>query len=277
MKFLKSKFFIICVAIVLAIALLSGVFALLGFTGPVKAVLGTIAKPFQLLGSWAANGVNGFVEVYDDYEEIRAENDALRAEIDSIKNEKYDNELLREENEWLKGYIKLATDHPSFKLTDAKVIARESDNYSTLLTLNRGSVHGVKVNMPVITEDGVLGRVCETGLDWCKVVSLLDPETSVGAYAERTGASGIVDGDPALMGDGLCSMGYIDSDADIRVGDRIFTSGGSGSSYPTGLYIGEIVAIDVDVEKGSFTAKIKPAVEKDRIDSVSRVMIVTGY
>ena len=69
MKFLKSKFFIITLSIVLSIALITGILALLGFSGPIKLVLGTAAKPFSFVGSYFADAVNGFVEVFTDYDE----------------------------------------------------------------------------------------------------------------------------------------------------------------------------------------------------------------
>ena len=194
MKLLKSKFFIISVAVVLSLALITGVLAMLGFTGPVKTVLGTVATPFRLFGTWASDAVNGFVEVFADYDDLKAENEALKNELQSLKDEKYNNEVLKEENEWLKEYIDVATEHPDFKLSDASVIARQSNNYSTVLTLNRGTAHGIKTKMPVITEEGLFGQVTEVGLDWCKVESIIETEVSVGVYSQRSGAGGVAKG-----------------------------------------------------------------------------------
>ena len=104
MKFLKSKFFIITVAILLTVTLVTGILALLGFSGPIKLVLGTAAKPFSYAGTYIANAVNGFVEVFTDYNELKAENEALKAELDSLKDEKYNAEVIQKENEWLKEF-----------------------------------------------------------------------------------------------------------------------------------------------------------------------------
>ena len=277
MKLLKNKVFIICVAVVLAVALISGLLAVLGFSGPVKTVLGTAAKPFQLLGTLVSDAVNGFGEVFFDYEKLKAENESLRAELDSKNEESYDVEMLREENEWLKNYINFTTAHPELALADARIIAREADNYSTVLTLNKGIVHGVKADSPVITESGLLGHVFEVGLDWCKVVCLIAPETSVSAYVERSSDTGIVNGDTDLKGDGSCYMSYIDSSADIRIGDRIYTSGGVNSSYPSGIYIGEITAFEADPETRTLKATVKTGVDFSALKDITRVMVITGY
>lgn len=277
MKFLKSKFFIITTAVVLSLALITGILSLVGFSGPVKLVLGTLSKPFSWVGAYFADAVNGFVEVFTDYDELKAENEALRAELDALRGESYDADVLEKENEWLKDYIGLATDHPSFELTDAHVIGRVTDSYSTTLTLDRGAIHGVKADMAVITADGVFGHVVEVGLDYCKVSGLIETASSVGVYAERTGATGVVSGDAELRGGGTCRMSYIDSEADVRIGDKIYTSGGTGSGYPAGLFIGTVSSIEADESTRQLVATITPSVDFSDLSSLGRMMIITGY
>ena len=277
MKFLKSKFFIITLSIVLSIALITGILALVGFSGPIKLVLGTAAKPFSYVGSYFADAVNGFVEVFTDYDALKAENEALRAELDSLKNEGYNAEVLEKENQWLKDYINFATEHPDLELTDARVIGQSGESYSTSLTLNRGVVHGVKTGMAVITAEGVFGRVTEVGLDYCRVESIISTSSSAGVYALRSDASGIIEGDTDLQKGGTCKMTYMDSDADIKIGDRIYTSGGAGSSYPSDLYVGEVTSIDADPSTRQLIATVTPAVDFSAVDALGRMMIITGY
>ncbi len=277
MKFFKSKFFLIASAVVLSIALITGILALVGFSGPVKLVLGTVSKPFMWCVSYVADGVNGFFEVFTDYDKLKAENEALRAELDSLREDAYNADILQRENDWLKDYISFADDHPGFELTDARVIAKETDSYSTLLTLDRGSIHGVKKDMPVITADGVFGHVVEVGLDFCTVQSIIETDASVGAYVKRSGASGVVEGDGDLRSGGQCRMGYISTDADIRIGDKIYTSGGASSTYPAGLYIGTVVSFDSDESTRSLSATVTPAVDLTNIEAIDKMMIITGY
>ena len=251
--------------------------ALLGFSGPIKLVLGTAAKPFSYAGSYLANAVNGFVEVFTDYNELKAENEALKQELDALKNEKYDAQVIQKENEWLKDYINFATDHKDYELTDARMIGQSADSYSTVITLDKGFIHGVKNGMAVITSEGVLGRVTEVGLDYCRVESIIETASSVGVYVLRSGASGIVEGDADLRDGGVCKMTYIDNGADVRIGDRVYTSGGSGSSYPSGLYVGEITSVDADANTRQLIATVTPSVKLDKPPSQGKVMIITGY
>ena len=275
MKFFKSKFFIISVSIVLAIGLITAVLALAGLSGPIKLVLGTVAKPFMWLGTFASDGVNGFIEVFAEYDELKAENESLKAENEELKNNASNSAILKEENEWLKEYIGVSQSI-GLKMTDARVIARQNDGYKTTLTLDRGSVHGVKAGMPVITAEGLFGQVTEAGLDWCRVESIIENGVSVGVRSARTGANGVVAGDAALKAQNLCRMGYIDKNADLLKGDRIYTSGGVGSTYPAGLYVGEISEISYD-ESGQMYAHVTPAADIVNSEEIDRFMVITGY
>lgn len=276
MKFVRSKFFMICLAAAVILVLVPSVLSLLGYTDLLTSTLGVVAKPFEWCGSKAADAVSGFVSVFTEYDKLKAENEELRAELDEKEALEHQNEVITEENEWLKTYLKVKQDFPTLLMTDASIISRESGNYATVLTLNRGSVHGIKRNMPVITADGVFGHVSELGLDWCRVVSIVETASSLSAQTDRTKVPGVVEGDQLLRADGLCRMTYIDADADIKVGDKVLT-GGNGTIYPAGLVIGTISAIEADEYTRTLVAYIEPAVDFEKISASSRVMIITGY
>ena len=275
MKFVKTKFFIVCIAVASVLVLVPAILTAFGQVDIVRSGLKTVAKPFEWCGSRLADAVGGFVAVFTDYNELQEENESLRAELDSVENERADNEVLRSENDWLKKFLDLKNKNPDFELTDADIISFEAGNYSTVLTLNRGTVHGIKKNMPVITPDGVLGYVSETGLDWCKVTSIIESTSKVAVYTDRTGVIGTVEGDPNLRADGKCVMSYA-ADADIKVGDRVYTSG-TGSIYPDGLLIGKIISVDADEATRKLVAKVEPAVDFTTVEKLGRVMIVRGY
>ena len=276
MKFFKSKFFIICVVIALVIALTTSMLSIFGYSGLLRSAIKTVATPFEWCGTTVANAVNGFVAVFTEYDDLRAENEELRAQLEALENEKYENEVLKEQNDWLKSYLDLKTYAPDLALTSATVIAREAGNYATVLTINKGYVHGIRRNMPIVTDKGVFGCVSECGLDWAKVVSIIETSSAVSVYSERTGVTGVVEGDTALRGEGYCIMTYIASNSDIKVGDRIFTSG-NGSIYPAGLLIGEIIEISADETTRTLSAVIKPSVDFLDVGDINTLMVVTGY
>jgi rod shape-determining protein MreC len=223
-----------------------------------------------------ANAFNGFVDVFANYDELKEENESLRAELGELKQKEYNEDLLREQNEWLKDYINLHYDKPELVFTDATVIAREADNYSTVLTLNRGSAHGVKRNMPVLTDKGLIGYVSELGLDWCRVTTITEPSSSIGVYTDRDKLLGVIEGDADLRREGLCRMKYIGGEGNVGIGDRIYTAGGKDSLYPSGLLIGEVSSVDIDEITGEMVATVAPSVDFSDLDSIRNVMIVSG-
>ena len=192
-----------------------------------------------------------------------------------MENQLADDEVLREENAWLRDFLDLSTKNPDFELADADIISFEAGNYSTVLTLNKGTVHGIKKNMPVITAKGVIGYVSEVGLDWCRVTGIVESTSKVSVYTDRTGVIGTVEGDAALRADGMCVMSC-NPDAEIKPGDRVYTSG-TGDIYPDGLLVGKIISVEADETTRRLIATIEPAVDFANIHNLGSVMIVTGY
>ena len=151
MNFFKSKLFIFCLIAAILLTLVPTLIAAFGGTDLLRAALGTVAKPFTMCASGVANAFNGFVDVFTEYDKLKEENEELRAELEEYKNKEYNEELLQAHNDWLKDYINLHDQNPNFIFTEANVISREAGNYSTVLTFNKGSVHGIKKRMPVLS------------------------------------------------------------------------------------------------------------------------------
>lgn len=275
MKFIKSKFFIVCVIIAVLLVLIPALLSAFGQVDVVRSALKTVAKPFEWGVSRFANATDGFISAFTKYDDLLKENEKLRAELDELRGNAADNQALISENDWLKSYLDLYRNDPALILSDARIISYESGNYSTVLTLNKGAAHGIKKNMPVITSDGVLGYVSEVGLDWCKAKSIIETSSAVGVYTDRTGVLGTVEGNLELRQQGKCLMSYSAS-ADIKVGDRVYTSG-SGGIYPSGLLIGSIISIEADEVTRQLLAVVDPAVNFSTPDELTRVMIICGY
>ena len=207
-------------------------------------------------------------------QEIAAESGTeTKAALAEYHGKLYDASLIEEENEYLRGYLGLKNLHTDFQFESATVIGRETANYRTVYTLSRGSLHGIEKNMPVVTEDGLLGYVTEIGATWSRVVSIIETASAVGACVERSGDLGLIEGAYELRFEGLCRMIHIDPEADIRAGDVIITSG-MGSIYPLGLSVGRVVSVSPDENTRTLTAVVEPSVD---FENVSKVMIITDY
>jgi len=275
MGFFKSKIFIFSLIAAILLTLIPTTIAAFGGTDLLRAALGTLAKPFTMCASGIANAFNGFVNVFTQYDDLELENQRLKDRLHELEDKEYNEKILAAQNAWLKDYLNLHDDHPELVLKDARVIAREAGNYTTVLTLNKGSISGIKKNMPVITDDGLLGYVSEIGLDWCKVSTIIEPSSSIGVYTDIGGVLGVVEGDVELRKEGLCRMAYIESDSNIQMGDRIYTAGTQNGIYPSGLLVGTVSSVDVDDTTGEMIATVTPAVSFNNLSSISGVMIVT--
>lgn len=273
LRFLKSRFFIIALLIAIVLVTVPSVLSFMGLGNEVRSALGTVATPFRYCFTQAAEAVDGFISYFREFDAINAENRILKDKNAELQDKLRDVEAIKEENEWLYAYLGLKREHIDYEFESAMVIGRESGNYMTVLTLNRGSMHDIEANMPVVTEKGIVGYVSEVGANWCKAVTILETASSVGAYAKRSGELGLVEGVYELKDDGICQMSYLPSDADIKVGDIILSSG-IGSFYPRGLVIGTVTELVPDEFSRSLIARIKPSAD---LTDLRGVMIIKDF
>lgn len=257
MKLFQNKFFLVCICIALVLAVVTSTFSLMGYHALARDIVGTVTMPVRWCITAVGNAVEGFTKYFQSVDKLLEREQQLEAENKALREQIEQAQLSERENERLKEYLGIKNEHPSFVLEDGCVIGRESGNYISVLTLNKGSYHGVQRNMAVITTDGIVGYVSEVGLNWCKVSTLLETASSVGAYIPRSGVSGMVEGDYSMRYDGNCKMTYLSADADIEIGDLVYSSG-IGSVYPAGLPIGRVVEVAVDEYSRTLTATIQP-------------------
>jgi rod shape-determining protein MreC len=124
------------------------------------------------------------------------------------------------------------------------------------------------VDMAVVTEKGLVGRVIEVGGHWAKVLSIIDSQSAVSAIAQRSRDNGTLQGDTTLYdGEGLCRMVYLPQDATVREGDIVITSG-LGDIFPKGLPIGTVVGVENEPFAVYQTARIQPGVDFEHLEEV---------
>ncbi len=273
LKLFKSRFFVISLAVALLLSIVPGVLCAMGQGSYIRSAIVTVASPFRWAFTKVGEGISGFSLYFRTLEELRDENDALRAELEGYKSLVYDAELIKEENEFYSDYLGIKEEHIDFLFENATVVGRESTNYRTVITLSKGGLHGIEVNMPVITEKGLIGHITEVGSTWSKAEIITESSSAVGAYIERSGTLGVVEGTYELRTEGLCRMVYIEADSDIRVGDKVLSSG-IGEVYPRGLLIGKVTEINMDERTRTLVATVEPAAD---LESISKVMIITEY
>jgi rod shape-determining protein MreC len=119
--------------------------------------------------------------------------------------------------------------------------------------------------MPVVAGEGLVGRVVATTSTRATVVLLRDPTSGVGVRAERSGVTGIAEG---LTAHRDLQMTFVDSNADLKTGDLVVTSGLQNGRFPAGIPVGQIVSATREPSSLSLEVRIKPSVDFDRIEFV---------
>ena len=134
------------------------------------------------------------------------------------------------------------------------------------MTIDCGSDQGVSVNMAMVNDQGLIGRVTEVSSNWAKVRAIVDGQSSISAIVERTRDNGMIKGNNTFTTeDGLCQMINLPLDSDIVVGDRIITSG-LGEIFPKGIPIGEVIEVVDEKREKYITAIVQPAVDFQRLE-----------
>ena len=273
MKFFKNKFFISVLCVALILSIFSAVFSVMGVNNYIKIVVGDIFSPFES-GIWRIKqALSGYSMYFSDMDALIEENSQLKDEI-AILEEKLNNATLtEEENKRLRDYISVKEAHEDFELMEALIIGAEGNNYNTVIKINKGSDNGIEKNMPVIVEGGLVGCVFEVGSNWANVRVICEATSSAGGYISRSGEIGILEGDITYRDDGVCKLTYLDIDADVQIGDMVYTSG-LGSVYPGGLLVGKVSSVGIDEYSRSKVATVTCAVDFSRLNYV---MVVTDF
>lgn len=273
MKLFQNKFFLICLCVAVVLCAVPSTLSAMGYSGLAKNIVGTVTTPIRWCFTKIGDGFEGIGRYFESVEAVHDKNEALEKQNQALRDQLKDAELLEAENERLRQYLGMKAKHPDFLMEEGMVISYSAGNYRTSFTLNRGTLHGITVNMPVIVEAGVVGYVTDVGLNWCMVSTIIETGSSVGVYIPRSGATGVLSGDLSLKNEGVCKITYLESNADIQVGDRVLSSG-NGSIYPTDLVVGEVIAVDVDEYSRTLVATVRPSVD---FSSLKYMIVVTGY
>jgi rod shape-determining protein MreC len=164
---------------------------------------------------------------------LARENILLKEKIKELESQVQDLKEIDRENQRLRGLLDFKK-RREFSTISAQVIARDLSIWSDTAIIDKGSSGGIAVNMAVVTEDGLAGRITEAGTGISRVLLITDPDSRVGAVLQDSRELGIVEGTLRSV----LKMRYLNIDADVREGDTVLTSG-FGGNFPKGILIGK--------------------------------------
>ncbi len=258
--------------VLFAAAVISAGLALMSFFSDNSSLLtnavGIVASPFRAAYTSVATWFNDKQNYYRDVTELEEENAALRRRVAEMEEIVRQVEAYQEENRLFRELLDLRAQRRDFQLEAALITEHDVTNWSSSLTVNRGTEHGVEVNDCVIDETGALvGVVSAAGTNWATILTLVDTDTSLGARVFRTKDLGLAQGNFALMGRNRLRLDYLPADCELLGGDLVETSG-LGGYYPSGLVIGSVAEVLVDDSGSASYAVLTPAVDLDQLTEV---------
>ena len=242
---------------------------------PLVNLMNTVASPFRAVTTSVANWISDKRNYYEDTTALKEENEALKRQIAEMEAAVRQGETDSQENAFLRELLDLRKQRRDLSdFETATVMERSVTNWTSSLTLNKGSVHGVEVGDCVIDGRGnLVGRISEAGYDWSTVLTVVDTDTSLGARVYRTQDIGIANGDFALMGEGLLRLDSLPVSCQLLEGDLIVTSG-LGGYLPPDLVIGSVTSLQADDSDTAVYAVLTPAAE---LDSLTEVCIIKSF
>ena len=216
--------------LLILLSILCGVLILVSFldssiTGSVRQVTGTLIAPIQKgingLGSW----VSGLTSNLSDAATLREENQALQDKVDTLTAENSQLVLDKEELTRLRELLKLDEEYSDYDKVGAHVISKDSGNWFSSFTIDKGSRDGIRVDANVISGGGLVGIVTEVGPNWATVRSIIDDNSNVSAMVSTTSDTCIIAGNLQLIDEGTLSLVKLtDENNKVHVGDKIVTS-----------------------------------------------------
>lgn len=263
--------------LLVAAALLAGVLMvgayILGYD-PLSGALELLATPFRAASSAVAGWTQ---EQYDKsfrYEQAQAEIDALRRRVAELERDAIAGQEAQRENERMRDLLGLAEQRPELQYRDAAVVRRASSNWTSDLTINRGTSGGVEAGDCVIDQYGhLIGVVTQADLNSSLVTTILDPTLELGGRIARTDEDAILKGDFSLMLEGLARLSYLPEEARLVTGDQVITSG-LGGVYPPGLAVGTVRSLITEEDGLTRYAQVEPAAD---IGGVQYVYVIVDY
>ena len=207
------------------------------------------------------------------YESLEAENEALKAQIANMEDEARQADSYQRENQRLRNMLDLTSVREDFVLVDAYIIAWSSTDWSSTITINKGTNAGINLDMCAITDNGeVVGLVTEVGPNFAVIKTVLDSSLEISATIAASGYRGMVTGGYSDGRKDLLKMDYLPSGSIIRNNDQVVTSG--STVYPRNLIMGHIIDADFDETGVAKYAILEPAADMGRLE---QVFIITQY
>ncbi len=208
-------------------------------------------------------GLKSLEELEHENTTLQVENRQLRATNQALRDVEREVNRLRHALNYRERSV--------FKLVPAVVVARDSSTWWRTITINRGKEDGVEGDMPVVTDEGLVGKTTTVSANISLVLLIADENCKVACSVEGTREQGIVSGERLTTGvTPLLDLNFLSKQADLKPGQKVYTTG-VGGVFPSGLLVGVVKTFQVRALDSQ--AQLVPGVDLSHLEDV---FVVTG-
>jgi len=265
MNSLRSFQTIIIILVVAGLLLL----ALGGYLSPLSRVA---LSPFVDIQTWFAiryQAIQDFMTAPRDMTLLSQRNAELEAEIARLQAEIIEFQQENTELLVLSALLDFARAHPENEYLTAAIIGRDPSPFLHYVIINRGSDDGLLRGMPVVSQQGLIGRISAVTSGASRVQLITDPDSAINVRIEPSGAEAILSG--SITGD--VSLDLVPQDTIINPGDLVLTSG-LGGNYPPNILIGQVASVRQRQFELFQTASVQPVVDFSKLEIA---LVITNF
>ncbi|MDH5508052.1 MAG: rod shape-determining protein MreC [Anaerolineae bacterium] len=226
----------------------------------------TLLNPVLGAQGWVTSRYQAFQDIFNapsDLARLRQRETELETELANLQTEYLALQQRVTEVEILSALLDFARAQPDNKYQAAAVIARDPSPFLKYVIINRGSDHGLRRGMPVVSNQGLVGRVTAVTANAARVQLITDPASAINVRIQSINVDVILSG--SITGD--ISLSLIPQDAAVVPGDPVQTSG-LGGNYPPNILVGQISTVRKESTALFQTASVQPAVDFFRLEIV---------
>ncbi|MBR4668489.1 MAG: rod shape-determining protein MreC [Butyrivibrio sp.] len=238
------------------------------FTGPLNSFAGIFVVPFQKGITTVGTYMKDTAERLSSITQLLEENERLKKQIDELTVANTTLEQDKYELTELRNLYQLDDAYANYEKVGARIIGKDAGNWYHSFVIDKGSDDGLAIDMNVIADGALVGRIIDVGPDWAKVQAIIADNASVSGMVLSSSDNLIVSGNLELYNQGFISFSkLVDSVDKVKIGDKVVTSNISDKFLP-GILIGYISTIDDDSNNLTKSGTITPAVDFEHMNVV---------
>jgi rod shape-determining protein MreC len=245
----------------------------------VEAAGATVLRPFEVAAERVARPFRDVYGYFSGLVHVKRENARLKEEITRLRQQALQGQSAQEDNEQLRALLRFV-DGPLFPSdyigVNTRIISWATE-FDQRVVIAAGSDHGIREDTPIVTHDGLVGRVTDVGGSTAQVTLLTDENSSVQARDPKTGATGLV---RHGQGEGSLILDFVRKELNVERGDVIVTAGTRSKQYPSlfppGIPIGVVTSVGQSDTAPYKQIQIDPFVDFSSLDAVTALITRKG-